>query len=506
VAALLMVSVASAQLLTEASVSPAAAHFPHNKQNGPSVAANPIDPGNVISGATDEIEEPDCRVASGGSLGCPFDPNANTTGLYVTKDGGATWSQQILDWGEYGLVSDGGTVVAFGPQPGGGGGFSYAGGARAYVGFLARSSGSGPDHEMVAVSFSDDGGSTWSRPVIATTQDTPVDLNDRLAIWADQNPDSPYFGNLYLSWTLFAGDDNSAESQTYSPHTIMIARSSDAGLSFAEPHKLMPAHTNSSLGGRQGSTIRTDSNGTVYVFWDDTLEDESAVLAARSTDAASTFDGPLLVAHKSDLPSPLPGASFRTNSFPSADIDARGNLYVTWADYMHDRHAVVKIARSSDGGDNWQVSTAADVAGRSAFYPALAVAGSHVLIGFNAIDDVPAGTPPGAGVVTYDAYYAFSNDEGASFGSPVKISAAASDPDAATANSLASQFLGDQNGLAAGSDSSFWFSWTDTRNGAPCAAVDAWRASPLTMAKPNVYDSCPSNFGDSDIFVAHIMP
>jgi hypothetical protein len=506
VAALLMVSVVSAQLLTEASVSPTAAHFPSNKQNSPSVAANPIDPGNVIGGSTDEIQEPHCRAAIDGAVRCPFDPNTNTAGVFVTRDGGATWSQQILDWGEYGLVSDGGPVVAFGPRPGAGGEFSYAGGARAYLGFLVRASGSGPDQEMVAVSFSDDGGSNWSRPVLATTQDSPVDLNDRLAIWADQNPGSPYFGNLYVSWTLLAGGDNSAESNVYSPQAIMIARSGDAGLSFAEPHKLMPAHTNNSLSGRQGSTIRTDPDGTVYVFWDDTWENESAVLAARSTDGASTFDGPLLVAHKSGLPSPLPGASFRTNSFPSADIDARGNLYVAWADYRHDRYAVVKIARSSDGGNNWHVSTAADVAGRSAFYPALAVAGSHVLIGFNALDDVPDSTPPGAGVVTYDAYYAFSMDEGASFGAPVKVSAAPSDPDATTANSLAGQFLGDHNSLAAGSDSSFWFSWTDARNGAPCPAVNAWRASPLTTGEPNIYDSCPANFGDSDIFVAHIMP
>jgi hypothetical protein len=505
VAALLIVSVALAQIMTEDSVSPTAAHFPHTKQNGSPLAANPIDPGNVISGANDEIEEPDCGATSDGSSNCPFDSNANTTGVYVTKDGGTTWSQQILDWGEYGLVSDGGPAVVFGPQPGEGGGFSYAEGARAYLGFLVRSSGSDPNYEMLAVSSSDDGGTTWGRPVIVTTQDIPVDLNDKLAVWADQNPASPYFGNLYIGWTLFTGNDNSAESNAYSPQPIMIARSTDAGSTFEEPHKLMPAHNDGSPSGRQGSTIRTDPNGDVYVFWDDAFENESAILAVRSTDGGATFNEPFLVAHKSDLPSPLPGASFRTNSFPNADIDARGNLYVAWADYTHS-HGVVKIARSSDRGDNWRVSTAADVPGRSAFNPALAVAGSHVLIGFNAIDDVPVGTPPGAGVVYYDAYYAFSKDEGASFGGPVKISATASDPDAAAANSLTGQFLGDHNGAAAGSDSSFWFSWTDTRNGVPCVAVDTWRVSGLTTAKPNIYDSCPANFGNSDLFVAHIMP
>ena len=134
----------------------------------------------------------------------------------------------------------------------------------------------------------------------------------------------------------------------------------------------------------------------------------------------------------------------------------------------------------------------------------MAVSGDNVFIGFNAIDDVPAGTDPGAGVVYYDAYYVLSTDGGDSFGAAAMISAAPSDPDVATANSLSSQFIGDYNGAAASPDGSFWFSWTDTRNGATCEAVDAYRAG--TGPKPNIYDSCPANFGNSDIYVAHVTP
>ncbi len=507
--ALVTVSVASAATVTESNASPAAAHFPQNKQNESPMAVNPLDAMNAISGANDEIEEPDCTPATGGSSSCPFNPNTNTTGVYVTKNGGAAWSKQILHWNTSGLRSDGDPVVAFGPKPNGSGGFTFANGARAYFGSLAGVLGApfASSQEFIAVARSDDGGTTWSTPVVATSRTNPVDFNDKIAIWVDANPSSPNFGFVYVSWTLFIGNPtgNFGEANTFSPEPIMFARSTDGGLTFEKPQQLTQAANNGSVGGRQGSAIRSAPNGDVYVIWDGAQNRQSAILAARSTNGGVTFGRPFLVALKNDVPPRFPGASFRTNSFPMADIDASGNLYVVWADYTSG-HSVVKLAKSTDQGAHWSVSTAANVAGRSAFYPAVATKGSNVFVGFNAIDDKPAGTAPGAGVVKYDAYYVLSMDSGASFGAPAKISAASSDPDAATTNGLTAQFIGDYNGAAASPDGSFWFSWTDTRNGATCAAIDTWRASGLTTTKPNIYDSCPANFGNSDIFVAHVTP
>ena len=73
----------------------------------------------------------------------------------------------------------------------------------------------------------------------------------------------------------------------------------------------------------------------------------------------------------------------------------------------------------------------------------------------------------------------------------------------ATSNGLTVQFIGDYNGAAASPDGSFWFSWTDTREGATCAAVDAYRTGgPL----PDLYTQCPAGFGNSDIVTAHVTP
>lgn len=506
--ALLTVCVASAgRTVTETDVSPTAAHFPQNKQNESPMAVNPTDANNAISGANDEIQEPDCTPATGGSSSCPFSPTTQTTGVYVTQDGGKSWSTTILNWSSANLRSDGDPVVAFGPKPNGSGGFTYAGGARAYFGSLAGVLGASfaSPQEFIAVAQSDDRGTIWSAPVVATSRTNPVDFNDKIAIWVDNNPISPNFGFVYVSWTLFKGVGNFGESNTFSPEPIMFTRSTDGGQTFEAAQQLTQAANNGSVGGRQGSTIRSAPNGDVFVFWDGALNHRSAILAARSTNGGVSFTRPFLVTFKNDVPSPFPGASFRTNSFPMADIDASGNLFVAWTDSTNG-HAVVKLAKSTDHGASWNVSIAADVTGRSAFYPGVAVSGSNVFIGFTAIDDQQAGTAPGAGAVFYDSYYVLSSDSGASFGTPVTISAVSSDPDASTTNGLRQQFLGDYNGAASSPDGSFWFSWTDTRNGATCDAIDAWRASGFTTTKPNIYDSCPSNFGNSDIFVAHVTP
>jgi BNR/Asp-box repeat protein len=479
--------------------------FPKNKQNESPMAVDPIDPMIAATGANDEIIEPNCTPATGGSSSCPFVPGVSTDGVYVTTNGGGTWSQHILDWSSFGLVSDGDPQVSFGPKPDGNGGWTFASGARLYAASLATRIG---QHclscELDAVAYSDDNGATWSTPKVVTNKQNPVHFNDKEAVWADATPSSPHFGTVYVSWTLFTGNpaSNFGKSSTFSPEPIVVSHSTDGGAHWSPPVRLTRAANNGAVGGRQGSTMRTGPDGTLYVIWDGSMNHQSAVVGARSTDGGLTFSKPFLVSFKNDNPT-LPGSSFRNDSFPAADIDANGNLYVTWTDYTNG-HGVVKFAKSTNGGRSWNTSTAADVSGRSPFYPGIAVNGSNVFIGFTALDDVAAGTDPGAGVVAYDAYYVLSSNGGSSFGAPVLVPGTNSDPDASSTNSLGAQFLGDYNAAAAGSDGAFWFSFTGTMQGATCDAIDMWRAG--LASKPNIYDSCPTDFGNSDIFVVKVGP
>jgi len=210
-----------------------------------------------------------------------------------------------------------------------------------------------------------------------------------------------------------------------------------------------------------------------------------------------------VIARVHDLPSPLPGSSFRNDSFPAADIDqVHGTIYVSWADYDASAgHGKVLLTTSANGGMTWTMPvTALDVEGRTAFFNGVAVSpnGRKLSVASQVLDDVPADTAPGAGVVSYDSYLAESTDGGASFSAPLRISTASSDPDVSSTNALGAQFQGDYNTLISDNKSA-WFIWTDGRNGATCDAVDAFRAG--TAAKPSVPDSCPDNFGNTDIFV-----
>ncbi len=504
-AAAIVASSASATTVTEHLVSPSATHFPQNKQNESTVAVDPLDPAIAVVGANDEIQEPNCTPATGGSSSCPFSPTVDTMGVYVTTNGGSSWTQQILDaFPATPFTTDGDPALAWGPKPGAGG-FSFASGARLYAATLLGSPQFGPAQEQIGLFYSDNNGTSWTGPIVISTRGNPVNFNDKIAIATDTNVLSPNFGNLYVSWTLFTGNPtlNFGEGFAFSPEPIVVARSTDGGNTFSKPVQLTSAANNNSVGGRQGSSPEVAPNGDVYVFWSGAIDRQSAVMGARSTDGGHSFTKQFAVSLKNDNPSPLPGASFRDNSFPNADIGADGKLYVVWTDYTSG-HGVVKLATSTNNGASWSTSTAGNITGRSAFYPAVAVNGANVFIGFNALDDVSAATKPGGGVVFYDAYYVLSGNGGSSFGAPVKISATRSDPDASSTNGLTGQFLGDYNGADVGSNGTFWFTWTDTRNGATCSAIDSWRASGFTTTKPNIYDSCPAGFGNSDIYTATI--
>ena len=491
-------------------------NFSQNKQNEPSIAQNPLNAKNLIAGSNDEIDEPLCDTA--GFTGCPFVANVGVSGVYMSTNGGKSWTQfsapaggantgtfnpdgnihtlpgfaaLAKQLGIAGLASDGDPAIAFSRD------------GVAYYASLAGVRGTSAG-DLLTVSRSTDGGASWSNPVLATNQTNPADFNDKDALWVDKSATSPNAGNVYVSWTLFLGPGFA--------EPIMFSRSTDGGRTFSPAVRLSASYNNNAIGGRQGSTIRTDAQGNIYVIWESgvtingTLTD--AQVFARSTDGGLTFSLPKVISPVRDLPSPLPGSSFRNDSFATADIDqASGAVYVAWADYQNG-HGKVVVSKSTNGGANWSpASTALDVSGRTAFFPGIAVSpNATVSVATQALDDVKAGTAPGAGVVHYDSYFAKSTNGGASFTAPVVVSTATSDPDGSSTNALGTQFQGDYNTLIADNQHA-WFIWTDGRNAAPCAAVDAFRAG--TPSKPNPDAVCPATssgqlFGNTDAFVGTI--
>lgn len=518
------------------------ARFPTNKQNETSIAVNPVNSNRLIAGANDEQRQPPCgpgpvRGPDAEESDCSFFPNVGTSGIYTSADGGVTWTNRgLLDdqasWknqpiGQR-LVSDGDPFIVYGPKPDGAGGYSYANGARAYYATLASyydNAGPNPVNkfpEFIAVSYSDNNGSTWSAPVLATTKNNPNDFNDKESIWVDDLPSSPFFGRVYVSYTEFR-----AAGQA---EPIMVSVSTDAGNSFSAPKQLSPAGNNGTGNGRQGSMVRSGPDGTVYVAFEQGFNQVITV----SRDGGVSWTRPSVIGPVDDIPDPLPGSNFRTDSFPSIAADPRPGsttLWATWATETASGATRIVVTRSTNRAATWspltRVSTAAE---GDAFFQGLDVApNGRVDLGYQAQKAIDR-TTFGTGNAAIDSWYVSKMGAGA-WTAPAKVSTASTDPAASSQNNLQRQFMGDYNTLVS-NDANAWFIWTDTRRGEGCPAVDAYqhylvdnglvvrgdmgdrlasRAGKNPYAddpseKPAPPLVCPPQFGNSDAFVGRITP
>ena len=490
--------------------------FPTNKQNEPSIAFDPQDPNFMVAASNDEQLQPACRLNpdSGTANDCSFFPNVGTDGVYTSSDSGSSWTNQGLlpGFSDNGgsLVSDGDPTLAYGPAPNGSNSFatarsthSYANGVRVYYGSLASyASGQAKGNqapEVLTVSRSDNNGASWSNPVISAKANGYT-FNDKDSLAVDSNPNSPFFGRVYVSWTQFRGIPGLAEP-------VMTVYSDDGGKTWSKPTQLSPAYNNQHMNGRQGTSLAVGPDGTVYDVWEDSDKLGSRQVVAVSTNGGASWSAPKLIAHFTDIQGPIPGASFRTDSFATAAVNpVNGNLFVAWSQLVSGSGRIVVYA-SSNKGASWTQAYLAPSSPGYEFFQGLGVASNgRVDLGFQALTAVDSSTY-GTGNASIDAWYVEN------FGSPVKVSSVSSDPAASAQNDLTLQFWGDYNTLVS-APLRAWFIYTDSRNGVGCPAVDAYQHSVdgtgPSAPKPAPATDCPGSggkqFGNTDVFVSKIAP
>ncbi|MCF8406005.1 MAG: T9SS type A sorting domain-containing protein [Bacteroidales bacterium] len=176
------------------------------------------------------------------------------------------------------------------------------------------------------IAWSDNGGSTWSTASVAPN---PGSLADKNHMWIDNSPTSPYEGNLYVAWTPFGGGNDSE---------IVMNRSTNEGVSWSSSLNISSAVNAGSH--NQGVNVQTGPNGEVYACWtiyDSWPSDESALGFAKSTDGGATYSPAVrIIDNIRGIRTTETSKNHRVNSFPAMAVDIStsqysGNIYVVWA-------------------------------------------------------------------------------------------------------------------------------------------------------------------------------
>jgi hypothetical protein len=135
----------------------------------------------------------------------------------------------------------------------------------------------------IAIYRSIDGGRTWGSPNLIHPSELPEQDDKQWAV-GDNNPISPYFGNVYGVWD--GGGIGTAK--------LRFARTIDHGETWIG---LKDKKAGSEIPGIQDSgapEISVASDGTIYVVW---LGNNSRdVKFVRSTDGGDSFTSPIVVA------------------------------------------------------------------------------------------------------------------------------------------------------------------------------------------------------------------
>ena len=292
--------------------------------------------------------------------------------------------------------------------------------------------------------------------------------------------------------------------------------------------QLSTATNNFQTGGRQDCTVRTDSNGTVYVFWQGGIQGSpgsalAGIYMTRSTDGGKTFDKPQIVATFTGCGHFDPNTgrfSFdgvggaRTGTYPSVDIangapSGAGASNAIVLGYCNgptptdtspgpNEQALVQV--SVNGGFTWSTPVNGAPASDRPDFPAVAVSpnGADVYLDYdNFLQPWQSSTlaPPRL----MQAVVRHADLAGATVGSFTDVfRGPTGDARGTSQNGLTAEFLGDYNSVAATNGAGVAV-YNDARNAADCPAIDAYRAD-LSSTPPAPGTDCPATFGNSDIF------
>lgn len=294
-----------------------------------SIAINPKNPKQVVA-VSMQREFPDGKPGI-------------TNYAYFSNNGGLTWKTVAQHNKQRKIQGD--DAVTYGAN-----GMAY----HSYIAFkglyVKR-----PHNPMtgIYVSATNNNGKTWTMPVpVVDHINVNFPFEDKPYLVTDNNPDSKFKNNLYLSWTHFAvyGSHNPADSSQ-----IYFSRSTNNGKSFSMPIRI------STTGGDcvdssntvEGAVPAVGTKGQIYVVW----AGPKGLVFTKSLDGGLTFRKEKVIGKVvKGWDFNVPGID-RCNGMPIVSVDRshgpyRGSIYVNWVDRRYGDPDVFCIY-SRNGGKTW---------------------------------------------------------------------------------------------------------------------------------------------------------
>lgn len=481
-------------------------------QNEPSVAVNPNNSNQMVVGSNDYVTRTwTCKISGTpcSALGDGY------SGTYFSNDSGKTWCCIATDPQHLGTLIPGVERLTGGIYDAGGDSkVFFDNHGNVYFTGLGFDRTQPPNTVTLSKgTFDSNSALHWGPPTFINPTTSPSTLNDKPWSTSDNNPTSPFYNRIYVSWTRFVFNGHTGD---YVQSPIIFAYSSDGGQTFSIP-ELVSGNVIFS----QGSHVMVGPDGTVYILWDgdDHLGPFDSTWMVKSTDGGVTWSDPLAIAPLVDIHSPH-NAAFRVNSFPAGAVAPNGDVYATWStealntatSYGVDTtcfssntvcHAAVYLSKSTNGGASWSTPQLAfpalDASFRTAigypqaqpigggtltaplgqridtFFPALAVSPiGNVYVSSYAADVVspwqrcaqPA-TPTAVGRINCLQLDNYINNARLDY---VVTDLTTSNTQTVTTHPINSRyqfgggFIGDYTDLAVDSNNNFHAVWTDTNN------------------------------------------
>ncbi len=262
---------------------------------------------------------------------------ANIDNFYRSTNGGLTWTESELVSNTLGVWGD--PVVLFDSL----GNLYYAHLSNPISGWWI---------DRIVVQKSTDNGLTWNDGV-GIGQGMQPQAQDKEWLAVDHTQ-SPYRGNIYMTWTEF---DDYGSSNPNDSSRIRFSKSTDEGETWSSAITISDVSGNciDSDNTTEGAVPCVGPNGEIYVSWAGPV----GLVFDKSTDGGQTWGTDVFV-------SSIPGGwDFdvsginRCNGLPITMCDIgnspyNGHIYVVWSDQRNGATDTdIFMAKSTDGGTSW---------------------------------------------------------------------------------------------------------------------------------------------------------